>query len=319
MKIGDVARRAGVSAKAIRRYEELGLVAPRRMPNGYRAFSEDDVRAVRELRALRDLGIPAERTRPFLECLASGARDADDCPSSLAEYRSAIDELGAHITELTARRDRLAARLTAAAYRTARTDPPQDAAPVTAETAGAPATPLPGPGDLGRRLSGLRMPPLALPATDGRTVALDALGPGRTVLYLYPLTGRPDEDLPEGWDSIPGARGCTPEACGFRDHHEDLTAAGATAVYGLSSQDTGYQREVAERLRLPFAMLSDPGHGLGSAFGLPTFEAGGQELYARLTLIVRDGVVEHVFHPVADPGAHAEEVLRWLASADPRP
>ncbi|MFI0897439.1 MerR family transcriptional regulator [Streptomyces sp. NPDC020983] len=312
MRIGDVARRAGVSAKAIRRYEELGLVAPRRLPNGYRTFSEQDVRAVRELRALRELGIPAERTRPFLECLASGAQDGDDCPSSMAEYRAAIDELGARITELTERRDRLAARLTAAAYRTARTEAP---APVPA--GGAAAQAAPGAG-LAARLRGCRLPRLALAATDGGTVALDRLGPGRTVLYLYPLTGRPDVDLPEGWDTIPGARGCTAEACGFRDHHADLTAAGATAVHGLSGQDTAYQREVTERLRLPFTMLSDPGLRLASALGLPTFEAGGQRLYARLTLIVRDGTVEEVFHPVAAPGEHAGQVVRWLGSAGHR-
>ncbi|MFI0944244.1 MerR family transcriptional regulator [Streptomyces sp. NPDC021020] len=335
MKIGEVARRAGVSAKAIRRYEELGLVAPSRLPNGYRTFSEHDVRAVRELRALRELGIPAERTRPFLECLAAGAPDADDCPSSLAEYRAAIDELGARITELTDRRDRIAARLTEAAYRTTRADAPREAVPAgpaalavpavlavpgASAVPGAPvAAPPPAPGDLGGRLPGLRLPRLALPATDGGTVALGGLGPGRTVLYLYPLTGRPDADLPAGWDTIPGARGCTAEACGFRDHHDDLTAAGATAVYGLSGQDTGYQREVTERLRLPFAMLSDPGLRLASALGLPTFEAGGQRLYVRLTLIVRDGVVEHVFHPVDAPGEHAGQVVRWLASARTRP
>lgn len=327
MRIGDVARRAGVSTKAIRRYEELGLVAPRRLPNGYRAFDEQDVRAVRELRALRELGIPAERTRPFLECLAAGAPDADDCPSSMAEYRAAIDELGARITELTDRRDRLAARLTAAAYRTARTEPPEEPAP-TAPAGSVPASADPAPGTavlappaaaaLAARLTGLRLPPFALPATDGRTVALDRLGPGRTVLYLYPLTGRPDVDLPAGWDTIPGARGCTAEACGFRDHHDDLAAAGAAAVHGLSGQDSGYQREVAERLRLPFTMLSDPGLRLASALGLPTFEAGGLRLYVRVTLVVRDGAVEQVFHPVDAPGEHAAQVLRWLTAARDR-
>jgi peroxiredoxin/DNA-binding transcriptional MerR regulator len=315
MRIGDVARRAGVSPKAIRRYEELGLVAPRRLPNGYRAFSEQDVRAVRELRALRELGIPAERTRPFLECLAAGAPDADDCPSSMAEYRAAIDELGARITELTDRRDRLAARLTAAAYRTARARPPAEPAPAAPGAPGA----APDVPTLAARLTGRRLPRLALPATDGGTVALDRLGPGRTVLYLYPLTGRPDVDLPAGWDTIPGARGCTAEACGFRDHHDDLAAAGAAAVHGLSGQDTGYQREVTERLRLPFTMLSDPGLRLASALGLPTFEAGGQRLYARVTLVVRDGAVEHVFHPVDEPGEHAAQVVRWLTAARGRP
>ncbi|NUS17902.1 MAG: redoxin family protein [Streptomyces sp.] len=334
MRIGDVARRAGVSAKAVRRYEALGLVTPRRLPNGYRAFTEQDVRVVRELRALRDLGIPAERTRPFLECLASGAQDADDCPSSMAEYRTAIDELGARIAELTSRRDLLAARLSAAAYRNscAAPRPPAGHEPTEAHDADAEAHDAdaeahdadaetaapPGPGSApdapARRLPGRRMPGLVLPATTGGTVALDALGPGRTVLYLYPLTGRPDVDLPAGWDTIPGARGCTAEACGFRDHHRDLAAAGAAAVYGLSGQDTGYQREVVGRLRLPFAMLSDPGLRLASALDLPTFQAGGRRLYTRLTLVVADGVVERVFHPVDEPGEHAGQVLTWLRS-----
>ncbi|MBM9435008.1 peroxiredoxin [Streptomyces bryophytorum] len=115
-----------------------------------------------------------------------------------------------------------------------------------------------------------RFPPtkLDLHATDGATVSLKALGAGRTVLYIYPLTGRPGTGLPEGWDSIPGARGCTAETCGFRDHRQDLLAAGATQVYGLSSQDSDYQREVTERLRLPFQMLSDPARSLAQALDL---------------------------------------------------
>ncbi|MFI6601757.1 hypothetical protein ACIBHX_36385 [Nonomuraea sp. NPDC050536] len=117
---------------------------------------------------------------------------------------------------------------------------------------------LPVPEDDGAadHLPGTRLPHLGFPATAGLSVSFDALGPGRTVLYIYPLTGRPGVDMPEGWDAIPGARGCTPEACGFRDHHQDLLAAGASAVYGLSSQDTDYQQEVVDRLHLPFQMLS---------------------------------------------------------------
>ncbi|MFD4504823.1 peroxiredoxin [Streptomyces sp. NPDC058457] len=111
---------------------------------------------------------------------------------------------------------------------------------------------------------------------------------------------------------MPGARGCTPEACGFRDHHQELLAAGAAGVFGLSSQDTAYQQEVVERLRLPFRMLSDPTHGLARTLGLPTFATAGQTLYKRLTLIVRDGVVEHVFYPVFPPDEHAGQVLSWL-------
>jgi peroxiredoxin len=178
---------------------------------------------------------------------------------------------------------------------------------------------LPVPEDDGAaaHLPGTAVPDLALPATDGSTVHLDALGGGRTVIYLYPLSGRPGVDLPDGWDAIPGARGCTPEACGFRDHHRDLVDAGARRVYGLSSQSSDYQRELVERLGLPFEMLSDPGLALGAALALPTFEVEGSRLYKRLTLVVRDGRVLHVFYPVFPPDAHAEQVLAWLRAAPP--
>ena len=168
---------------------------------------------------------------------------------------------------------------------------------------------LPVPGDDGAadHLPGTALPHLALPTTAGGTVRLDAPGAGRTVIYIYPLTGRPGTDLPAGWDAIPGARGCTPESCGFRDHHQDLIAAGAARVYGLSSQDTDYQREVVDRLGLPFPMLSDPEHALAAAARLPTCAAGGMTLYRRLTLIVRDAAIEHVFYPVFPPGEHAAE------------
>ena len=155
---------------------------------------------------------------------------------------------------------------------------------------------------------------MTLPSTSGETVELDDLGPGRTVLYVYPLTGRPDRDLPEGWDSIPGARGCTPEACDFRDHHEELLQAGAARVSGVSAQDTDYQREVVDRLRLPFAMLSDTELRLAAELRLPTFQAGGMTLFKRVTLVIRDGVIEHIFYPVFPPDAHAREVLGWLHS-----
>lgn len=118
--------------------------------------------------------------------------------------------------------------------------------------------------------------------------------------------------LPEGWDLIPGARGCTAEACAFRDHHAELLAAGASAVFGLSVQDSDYQREVVERLHLPFAMLSDADLELTRALRLPTFEASGLTLLRRLTLVVADGEVEHVFYPVFPPDRHADEVLVWL-------
>ncbi|WP_314173938.1 peroxiredoxin [Streptomyces winkii] len=173
---------------------------------------------------------------------------------------------------------------------------------------------LPVPGDDGAaaHLPGMTVPSVELHSTGGETVRLDALGAGRTVLYVYPLTGRPGTDLPEGWDAVPGARGCTPEACGFRDHHQELLAAGAVRVLGLSSQDTDYQREAVERLHLPFEMLSDPARNLARALGLPTFGISGMTLYKRLTLVIRDGVIEHVFYPVFPPNEHAGEVLAWL-------
>jgi peroxiredoxin len=173
---------------------------------------------------------------------------------------------------------------------------------------------LPVPVDDGAasQLPGRAMPALSLPATDGRQVALDGLGSGRTVIYVYPMTGRPGVELPPGWDDIPGARGCTPESCGFRDHHAELLAVGADQVYGLSSQSSDYQAEAVDRLHLPFAMLSDERLALADAPGLPTFSVDGMTLYRRLTMIVTDGVIEHVFYPVFPPDQHAQEVLGWL-------
>ncbi|MFI0738845.1 MerR family transcriptional regulator [Streptomyces sp. NPDC021100] len=321
MRIGDAARRAGVTVKAVRYYEALGLVTPARLANGYRDYAEHDVRVIREIKDLNGLGIPVERTRPFLDCLAAGRPHADDCPASLAGYRAAIDDLTRRIDALAARRAALAARLHEAAHRDGGTPALPQEHPGHATNEGdamhdftrLPAG-LPVPEDDGAcdTLPGQALPPLELPGTDGRSVRLDALGPGRSVIYVYPLTGRPGTDLPEGWNTIPGARGCTPEACGFRDHHQELTAAGAARVHGLSGQDTAYQREVAERLRLPFAVLSDPGLRLADELRLPTFEAGGRRLFTRLTLIVLDGLVEHVFYPVFPPDRHAEQVLDWL-------
>jgi peroxiredoxin len=166
-------------------------------------------------------------------------------------------------------------------------------------------------------LPGARVPAVELPATDGGEVRLD--GPGslpRTVVYAYPRTGRPGEpSLVEDWDAIPGARGCTPESCAFRDHHGELDAAGAQ-VFGLSTQDTDYQREAAERLHLPFPLLSDVGLELTRGLRLPTFDVAGEILLKRLTLVLRDGVVEHVFYPVFPPDRHAVEVLDWLRASN---
>jgi peroxiredoxin len=172
---------------------------------------------------------------------------------------------------------------------------------------------LPEPVDDGGadHLPGLRLPSQELPATDGSTVDLSAL-PGRTVVYAYPWTGRPGQPLlAEDWDMIPGARGCTPETCGFRDHHAELAELGA-GVFGLSTQDTDYQRELVERLGLPFSILSDADLALTNALRLPTFEVAGRTLLKRLTLLVGDGGIEHVWYPVFPPDRHAGEVVTWL-------
>ena len=175
---------------------------------------------------------------------------------------------------------------------------------------------LPAPGDDGAaaHLQGVRMPNVRLASTRGRIIDMSQLRRGRTVLYLYPRTGLPDRPTPAGWDNIPGARGCTPESCGFRDHFRELADLGA-AVFGVSTQDTDYQREAAERLALPFELLSDSKFELTDALELPTFVFERVRLLKRLTMVVRDGRIEHVFYPVFPPDGHAEEVLRWLAGA----
>ena len=170
--------------------------------------------------------------------------------------------------------------------------------------------------DAGRaqaELVGARAPSLSFYATDGCPVDLAALGPGRGIVFVYPLTGRPGVDLPDSLLEIPGARGSTEQASWFRDHHAELLAAGAARVFGLSAQSTGYQRELVHRLRLPYPLLPDPRMTLATTLGLPTFRAGDMVLYRRLTLVIRDDVIEHVFHPIAAPAMHALEVLQWLS------
>ena len=162
-------------------------------------------------------------------------------------------------------------------------------------------------------LAGMRLPRLALASTGGRKVDLSALE-GRTVVYIYPRTGRPDQEVPTGWNAIPGARGCTPQSCAFRDHFEELKRAGAAHVFGLSAQDTGYQREAVGRLHLPFELLSDEKLEFARALKLPTFEVEGMKLIKRLTLIARDGAIAKVFYPVFPPDRNAGDVLAWLAA-----
>jgi len=172
---------------------------------------------------------------------------------------------------------------------------------------------LPAPQDDGgaRHLTGAKLPDLALPATDGTEVNLARLT-GRTVVYIYPRTGRPGQPLPEGWDGIPGARGCTPQSCGFRDHFAELKRLGVAQLFGLSTQTAEYQREAVERLHLPFAILSDADLRLTRALKLPTFQVDGMTLIKRMAWVIDNGVITHVFYPVFPPDQSAEEVVRWL-------
>lgn len=314
MRIGELAAQAGVTAKAVRYYERIGLLEPERAHNGYRSYSGADLRTVREIRELHELGIAPSRAAPFIECLDTGHEHGDECVSSLVVYRNAIAELDRTIEELRARRSALHERLEQAAQRGipegTETKEPHTMPDYTQLPAG-----LPVPADDGgaAHLPGIQLPALQLHTSAGETVDLAKFGPGRTIIYLYPLTGRPGVDLPEGWDAIPGARGCSTEACDFRDHFQELQLAGAARVYGMSSQQTDYQAEVVSRLRLPFTMLSDPGFALADALRLPTFAAPGHErLYARLTLVISKGRIEHAFYPIFPPNEHAQQVLTWL-------
>jgi peroxiredoxin len=172
---------------------------------------------------------------------------------------------------------------------------------------------LPVPQDDGRarHLTGVRLPDVALPATGGGRVNLAKLT-GRTVLYIYPRTGVPGVDAPPGWDQIPGARGCTPQSCGFRDHFAELKALGVDQVFGLSTQNTAYQQEAADRLHLPFPILSDAELNLATSLHLPLFMTAGMTLLARMALIIEDGKIVKVFYPVFPPDKNAEEVVAWL-------
>ncbi|MEA1832252.1 peroxiredoxin [Methylobacterium durans] len=173
---------------------------------------------------------------------------------------------------------------------------------------------LPVPEDDGGadHLVGRRLPNVSLEATDGGRVTLSALR-GRSVVYAYPRTGEPGRpNLVPDWDLIPGARGCTPQTCSFRDHHAELRGLGVAHLHGLSTQTSAYQREAAERLHLPFTLLADPHLALTKALDLPTFAAAGQTLLRRLTMIVDDGIVSKVFYPVFPPDRSAADVVAWL-------
>jgi peroxiredoxin len=172
---------------------------------------------------------------------------------------------------------------------------------------------IPAPQDDGatRHLAGMTLPSLMLAATDGSVVDLSALR-GRAVVYVYPRTGRPGVNLPDGWDAIPGARGCTPQSCSFRDHFAEFKQLGVARVFGLSTQDSDYQREAVERLHLPFPVLSDADLTLTRALNLPTFVVEGMTLLKRMVFVIDDGVMTKVFYPVFPPDKSAAEVAGWL-------
>ncbi len=176
---------------------------------------------------------------------------------------------------------------------------------------------IPAPEDDGGadHLPGLACPSLALLASDGLVVNLSQLT-GRTLVYIYPMTGRPDTALPEGWDLIPGARGCTPQSCSFRDHAKELADLGIDNIFGLSSQSSEYQEEAAERLELPFALLSDIDLQLSGALKLPTMKVQDMTLLKRMTLIIDNGVIAHVIYPIFPPDQNAAMVLEWLSNAE---
>ncbi len=293
--MGELAHRTGTTVRALRYYEAAGLVVPRRLGNGYREYAPVAVRLVEQIRTLTALGFSVEETRPFVEAMADG--DGPEVyPAALGVYRQAIAGLEQRIERLVGQRDTLLALVDA------------NAGPVAGQVDGR----VSADGDPAG-LVGALMPGLTFRATDGTAVGPAAFDGRRTVVFVYPMTSRPGVAMPDGWDDVAGARGCTVQACGFRDLHSELLAAGCDQVYGLSAQPTGYQRELAHRLRLPYPLLADPRLSLATALRLPTFPAGGSTYYRRLTLIVNDGVVEHVFHPVTEPALHAEQVLRWLA------
>jgi peroxiredoxin len=171
--------------------------------------------------------------------------------------------------------------------------------------------PVPRDDGAARHLAGMMLPDLTLAATSGPAVNLSELK-GRVVVYVYPRTGVPGVDAPAGWDDIPGARGCTPQSCGFRDHFADLKALGVAGVFGLSTQDTDYQREAAQRLHLPFPLLSDAALKFTRALNLPTFSVDGMTLLKRMALVIDDGAITKAFYPVFPPDKNAEEVIAWL-------
>lgn len=172
---------------------------------------------------------------------------------------------------------------------------------------------IPQPEDdgLANHLVGTELPALELMSTHGELVDLSSIG-GRVVVYAYPMTAQPDVSLPDGWDMLPGARGCTPQSCAFRDHKDELTQLGVDGLFGLSTQTTEYQKEVVSRLHLSFSLLSDASLQLQDKLKLPVMRVDGMTLLKRLTMIVDDGLIKKVFYPVFPPDENVTEVIQWL-------
>ena len=286
-------------------------MAPVRAANGYRLYDAQQIEVVAQIRRLNDLGIPLRDVRPFVDCLNSGSSHGDDCPSSLAEYRHAIDRIDRTVQHLTTQRAALVENLDAASARLLAEQAPVDAA--NPNLAPLPAD-LPVPIDDGAadHLWGARLPSLSLPSTDHTVVDLGDLGPGRTLLYVFPMTGEPGTDMPDGWDNIPGARGCSPHNCDMRDHYAELMQAGVRRVFGLSSQRVEYQEALTKALRLPYPLLTDARLDLANDPGLPTLQTPDLTVFRRLALIIEEGVIRQVFYPVFPPDKHAAVVLEWL-------
>lgn len=175
------------------------------------------------------------------------------------------------------------------------------------------AIPAPENDGAADHLAGQKIPVLSLNATNGESIDLSSLA-GLTVLYIYPMTGRPDRALPNGWDMIPGARGCTPQSCSFRDHFAELISLGVNHLFGLSTQDKTWQQEAVQRLHLPFPLLSDEKLEFANALTLPTFEADHKLLIKRMSMTIIDGVIDHVFYPIFPPDQDAENMIAHLKS-----
>lgn len=178
---------------------------------------------------------------------------------------------------------------------------------------------IPEPPDDGGadHLVGAELPPIALRSTSGGSVELASL-PGCSVVYAYPMTGRPDVALPDGWEQIPGARGCTPQSCAYRDLVSELLSSGVDRVFGLSTQDSGYQQEAVDRLHLPYELLSDDSLALAAALDLPTMEVNHNRLLRRLTMVINDGLIGKVFYPIFPPDQDAQNVIDWLTAESKR-